>query len=474
MKHLNLTMLLAVLMSMGGTDVAANDILKSNDGIESANVRMISVWKTVVDTLKAEEIFKKKKEPALLTALQQLKASKQRCDEICTKKIKKVSAPEDLELLNHAYDVYMQYNPPYRTETKSVPVGFLFFGNIQLGEKVTDMNGVELTDKHVKKGKVAKEVNTYLTFYSSYLEDRILDATRKIALGWTEWLKEDEIPYKEIETTILNPNYRGLHYADSEKLDMIDEQQQRRGWEFLQTTRPNYHHDIYPQEIDYVTYDSKPGIKVMYRKDENHFGNVFDDKGELKCYLGLFRKDKGDEFQDIRRLVYLKDYENNKYNVQSLSKVNQDYLKKKLHNLSVFKKNEAESASAEAWGALLGAAFAGQMANEFMMPGEAYRANQRAKRNALTRIMDSKEKRDAHKEGSKFIMQLDKDHEDDLGYIYMIERISDVSFRVVYVDKITLQPSYCAEITYSTGEKPYTTKFSTKLVDIPSGIPPIK
>ena len=69
--------------------------------------------------------------------------------------------------------------------------------------------------------------------------------------------------------------------------------------------------------------------------------------------------------------------------------------------------------------------------------------------------------------------QLEKDHEYDFGYIYMIERVSNVGFRVVYLNKRTLQPSYCALITYKTSTKPYTKTFSAKLISMPKNIPSI-
>ena len=75
--------------------------------------------------------------------------------------------------------------------------------------------------------------------------------------------------------------------------------------------------------------------------------------------------------------------------------------------------------------------------------------------------------------GEKYIEQLREDHSDEIGYVYMIERISNVSFRIIYINKESLQPSHCAIVTYRTGNKPYTTMFSVKLInEFPTHIPP--
>ena len=108
------------------------------------------------------------------------------------------------------------------------------------------------------------------------------------------------------------------------------------------------------------------------------------------------------------------------------------------------------------------------MANSTLSPVDAYKVRNQVKEQAVNRAL-----RYNDNIGSRYIKQLEKDHADEFGYVYMIERLSNVSFQVVYLNKQTLEPSYCAVITYKTGKKPYTSMFSTKLINIPDNIPPI-
>ena len=75
-------------------------------------------------------------------------------------------------------------------------------------------------------------------------------------------------------------------------------------------------------------------------------------------------------------------------------------------------------------------------------------------------------------DGKKYMEQLGKDHDSEFGSVYMIERLSNVSFRIVYLDT-QLKPSHCAIITYMTGDKPFTRNLSGRLVSIPNNLPPL-
>lgn len=108
------------------------------------------------------------------------------------------------------------------------------------------------------------------------------------------------------------------------------------------------------------------------------------------------------------------------------------------------------------------------MAQSTLSPVDAYKVQNQAKGYAANQAL-----RYSDSVGKKYIEQLEKDHAEEFGYVYMIVRLSNVSFQVVYINKETLEPSYCAVITYKTGEKPYTSTFSTKLINIPESIPPI-
>ncbi|MBQ8116029.1 MAG: energy transducer TonB [Prevotella sp.] len=128
------------------------------------------------------------------------------------------------------------------------------------------------------------------------------------------------------------------------------------------------------------------------------------------------------DLENIKRIVYLKDFQNNKYGIKSQSTRTLEHLKQTLYKV------DGLNLCYNYW------------------------------------FFDSKAK--------DYIKQLETDHSEEFGYVYMIERISNVSFRVVYIHELTLKPSLCAIISYKTGKKPYTIECITTLTTIPSNIPP--
>lgn len=62
-----------------------------------------------------------------------------------------------------------------------------------------------------------------------------------------------------------NPFYRGYHYDDNSILDMLDEKQQIKGWEFLYSKDRKEMCKLYPFEFNYYIYDAAPNCMVsMY------------------------------------------------------------------------------------------------------------------------------------------------------------------------------------------------------------------
>ena len=75
-------------------------------------------------------------------------------------------------------------------------------------------------------------------------------------------------------------------------------------------------------------------------------------------------------------------------------------------------------------------------------------------------------------DGDNYITQLRKDHESEFEYVYKIERVSNWSFIIVYLDS-SLRPSHRAFITYVTGNKPFTYSLIGRIMEIPKDLPPI-
>ena len=420
------------------------------------NDAKVNVSMTVIDTLKAESIFQEMK-PALMKAYQKRVDKKERCNELCGMLGKKVKEENDLTLIRQAYNCYLSSFPYKREYQKKVKfVGFGNGGIYGLGSET-----VEKVDKNVEKGKITEQVQQYLSYYHKYLTDRLKNEHDKIERGWSEWLSQSELPYKQITIPMPNSFYRGYRYFRNDDLDSLDKYQQQKGWEFLDTENRKFRSESYPEEVEYLVYDAAPEYRVTYSR--YNIKEVYDKDGKLVYVPSLLRKKNEAELKDVRRLVYFKDYINNKYDIQSQPKQTQEYLK-----LVLCRDNGFEETASDALGSLFTSALVGYVAQSTLSPVDAYKVQNQAKGYAANQAL-----RYSDSVGKKYIEQLEKDHAEECGYVYMIVRLSNVSFQVVYINKETLEPSYCAVITYKTGEKPYTSTFSTKLINIPESIPPI-
>ena len=258
-----------------------------------------------------------------------------------------------------------------------------------------------------------------------------------------------------------NSFYRGYRYLRNNDLDSLDKYQQQKGWEFLNTKNCKFRSESYPEEVEYLVYDAAPEYRVTYSR--YNIKEVYDKDGKLVYVPSLTRKENEAELKDVHRLVYFKDYINNKYDIQSQPEQTQEYLK-----LVLCRNNGFEETASDALGSLFASAFVDYVAKSTLSPVDAYKVRNQTKEYAVNQALKYSDSI-----GQKYIKQLEKDHAEEFGYVYIIERLSNVSFQVVFINEQTLEPSYCAVITYKTGEKPYTSTFSTKLVNIPDNIPPV-
>lgn len=442
---------------------------------QKSDSAIVYVTRTVVDTLRAEGIFNTDIKPTLLAEYEKGVAKQRRIKELQSMEQKKVKTPEDLDLLNQAYMKYLlkdydriDKNHKIDFRIEKIPLSKQSFYVIKISRKdeygwpVVEAKS-NVADKNVAKGVLSSEVRQYLAFYDTWLTDSLKTEHDIIDRGWTEWIDNEKRPLKEITIPIRNSFYRGSFWY-FEYIGMNEEMQQKKGWNFLYTEDGKYHHDSYPVKIGYYVYDSYPNYRVI--RNEDKIKGVYDSQGNL-VYIPLLKRYQSDEFISIKRLVYLRDYLKNKYEIHSQPEETQEYIKYELS-----KDFESADDGSHLFSSMFAAALIGAAADELLSPVDAHKVKNEAKDYAI-KSLPHKTKPRWNRAGDNYIEQLEKDHADEFGYVYMIERLSNVSFRVVYLNKQTLEPSYCAVITYRTGEEPYTAKFSTKLVDMPSDIPPV-
>ena len=438
--------------------------IMANDDVDAIgkshpNDRFISYKATIIDTLEAERIFSERK-VYLMEAYKKGEDRLQRCKELMGMPGKKVKEKSDLELLHSAFARYLVENPDQVIRTYAYirhMVDSLHISGLGMKWAAKSVS----IDKNVNKGKLSEDVMDFLSCYHRFLLDSLQKEHDKIEQGWNTWINKNELKYKEITISTKNPYYIGYNYYNPDTLDMLEKKQQSEGWEFLYSNNRWSKHDSYPQELNYYVYDVAPQYKVLY--NENEIECVYDKDGEL-VYIPSFTREKNlIELTDIKRAVYYSDYQNNKYEIKSQPAKTQEYLK-----LVLGQENGFEKAGSTVLGTVYAAAFASMAASSLLSPLEAYKAQNKAKKKVVEEALKYKDSL-----GEKYIEQLREDHDAEFGYVYMIDRMSNVSFRIIYINKKSLQPSHCAIVTYRTGNKPYTKMFSVKLInEFPTNIPP--
>lgn len=252
-----------------------------------------------------------------------------------------------------------------------------------------------------------------------------------------------------------NPFYRGNYYDNSDALDSLEVYQQRRGWEFLYNSSRKKVTQRYPYQISYYQYAEHQEYRVLYSSSlvvGSRLTGVYDVNGSLVYVPSLTRGDR-EVFVEVERLVYQRDYKNNKYDVATRSNAKtKKFLNMVLNRPHGFKKSTKE-------------AFDVALTNVGDAIGSLFGKEP-------SKTPDSKSFSDYwNDEGRNYIAQLEIDHKTELEYVYIIQRLTDMSFQIVYVNSETKVPSICARVTYKTGEEPFTSDYSVKLVPVPSNVP---
>lgn len=312
-------------------------------------------------------------------------------------------------------------------------------------------------EKSIQSKKLTNHIKEILRVYQTYLTDSVIKLNNKLSSDkWEQVVKP--LPMKTINTNIFNPYYRGFNYYDGDLLDLVETEQQRT-WDFIYSSNYEKKEDSYPQKKKYLSFDGYPQYKVTYYEDSYTYKViprfVYDTNGNLVYVASLTRNNDSAPFQEMRRLVYLRDYLNNKYGIKSQSKKTQNYLQLLLCRDNGFERTHVEA---------LASVFAAALTSDLRYMGD------KGKKIANGALKNVNVYNDS--DGKNYIAQLEKDHDSEFGSVYMIERLSNVSFRIVYLDT-QLKPSHCAIITYMTGDKPFTQELSGRLVSIPNNLPPL-
>lgn len=417
---------------------------------------------SVIDTLKAKKMYEELR-TELRTDLNNGNEQLSRLTKLLSSTEKKIKDEADLSLVNDAFSWVKSSHPDLLKRKRNNVISSLIQRSVVISSLIIG-NGVNQTkditpqiEKSIQNKKLTNHIKEILRVYQTYLTDSVIKLNNNLSKlssdKWEQVVKP--LPMKTINTNIFNPYYRGFNYYDSDLLDLVETEQQRT-WGFIYSSNYEKKEDSYPIKLEYLSFYGYPQYKVTY--DEYSYKviprSVYDTNGNLVYVASLTRKNDV-PFEEMRRLVYLRDYQNNKYGIKSKSKKTQNYLQ-----LLLCRDNGLEKTRAEA----LSYVFVAAMASDL-----PYMADKR-KKIAYETLKKVNVYNDS--DGKKYMEQLEKDHDSEFGSVYMIERLSNVSFRIVYLDT-QLKPSHCAIITYMTGDKPFTRNLSGRLVSIPNNLPPL-
>lgn len=409
---------------------------------------------SVIDTLKAKKMYEELREE-LRTDLNNGNEQLSRLTKLLSSTEKKIKDEADLFLVNDAFSWVKSSHPDLLKRKRNnviIPLILSISYDVNQTKDITPQ-----IEKSIQSKKLTNHIKEILRVYQTYLTDSVIKLNNKLSSDkWEQVVKP--LPMKTINTNIFNPYYRGFNYYDSDLLDLVETEQQRT-WDFIYSSNYEKKEDSYLQKKKYLSFDGYPQYKVTYYEDSYTYKViprfVYDTNGNLVYVASLTRNNDSAPFQEMRRLVYLRDYLNNKYGIKSQSKKTQNYLQLLLCRDNGFERTHVEA---------LASVFAAALTSDLRYMGD------KGKKIANGALKNVNVYNDS--DGKNYIAQLEKDHDSEFGSVYMIERLSNVSFRIVYLDT-QLKPSHCAIITYMTGDKPFTQELSGRLVSIPNNLPPL-
>lgn len=421
-------------------------------------------YQMIVDTAKVEAIakaYKEKRKAELAPQIDRLAKELQGL-----KAITCLDAKEKLSSEDGTMEVYTQLLNELKEVDVTKPVSVsiddygktsravLFMHNMDV--KKVHIAGLKWIDQYVReKEKAEKQLkkkqlrNSTIMCYVNWvyekterdfynLKDKMESYDRKyhdVFYWYRECEGTDKYPQKQISIRVDNKNYRPkLLFSDS-SLDELDLRLQKQGWEWVEKTKSNQRQkESYPYEYSYYSFESHPEYRLVGK-------NIYDKEGNLVRYISMSRKDiywdQPKFIEILLMLEYRKDYINNKYNIKNESKDVQYAI---VNKLGMSNESDTRMAKAIINGSKGG--FLYKYSNDWQESIKGYNQREKAAKEMIIELL-----RRSNDTARNFLKQLEKDHADDYSYIYKIERLSNVSFKVHFVTK-DIKPKCDVVITY--------------------------
>lgn len=224
-----------------------------------------------------------------------------------------------------------------------------------------------------------------------------------------------------------------------------------KGWEWASDQDRMKEVDLsYPIQINYKMSDEHPEYAI---KDNC----VFDKQGKLIRVLQCY----GGNINEAKRIIYLQDYNANKYDIKSKPSKTQNEVKRALGFDA--KETAAEKEINDEIEKQLNNYIRADEKMKSANTRSGYRKAEKEREIAGTKggllllgsIIDN--------EGLRFIEQLEKDHKQDFKVGYYIERIDNTTFKIKYVNIDNNGVSYTLKVSFYQ-DKPFSVSSKTTIL----------
>lgn len=244
----------------------------------------------------------------------------------------------------------------------------------------------------------------------------------------------EKTPYKEVKIAPLPP--KELTPYEKEQLAMETEKEElTKGWEWVDDEGDMERKEVaYPEKYTFYVHKAHPEYQIKYdfsgEAHTVHRPLVFK-QGKLVRVNEISRENLPET--DIKKAVYRRDFQENKYNVTD--EIEREFIKHRLGLPSML--DEVDKAFYEKMRkhrAELAIATTDQEARKAVI-------NQETTRYSMGAIFSSPESERA----DNYVKQLEMDHKDDFK-IETIKRVSETSFEVVYTSGIRVLLTYTSRL----------------------------
>ena len=295
--------------------------------------------------------------------------------------------------------------------------------------------------------------------------DQFEPPAEEIRYNWRKHMRGGTPPKKEVQihTRVPNPECRdnyfngNLHLHNYNSRDEYerhcwDEAQQSKGWEWVVRDSMKSKELFFPTKISYMEHPSHTEYRFKSYGDRL---DAYDDKGKLERVDNMIgHKIVSTKMtEDVMLAICKRDFLANKYDINRAEKKTLDALRIRFGIVDGvderFKKyKEMYIASRYA------------MVNA-VTPEEYGQAL--AMHDASLKVMKEYALKQFDNQADNYVKQLESDHNGELAYIYKIERVDNVTFKIYYMND-NMECSCIALMKWSNSDEPYQCEYEIELL----------